>query len=291
MKLWIVLSLIFSLPIIADERVVYGSDDRKDIYQVTNSEHLQWARSTAAMVDSNDISRVSGGYRLNRKTLQSSGVCSTEKFSQQITAASCTGFLVAPDLMVTAGHCMHYNSDCNYSYWVFDYAVNKAGDNGDKFIPEENVYKCAEIIDSVNGYDNDYSLFRLKKVVTNRTPLKFRKRGKVSSNTPLVIIGHPSGLPMKVADGAKVKKNTHGDYFVANLDSFGGNSGSPVFNARSGEVEGILVRGETDYVWETMNNGSHCKVVNKCSDSIGIFSKCDGEEVTRITNVEALYDL
>jgi hypothetical protein len=58
---------------------------------------------------------------------------------------------------------------------------------------------------------------------------------------------------------------------VANLDTYGGNSGSPVFNATNHQVEGILVRGENDFV----TNGS-CYVSLVCPTT-----GCRGEDVTR----------
>jgi hypothetical protein len=67
---------------------------------------------------------------------------------------------------------------------------------------------------------------------------------------------------------------------VANLDTYGGNSGSPVFNHRTGEVEGILVRGENDYVYDP---GQGCQVSNRCASDV-----CRGEDVTYITNVPTL---
>ena len=62
-------------------------------------------------------------------------------------------------------------------------------------------------------------------------------------------------------------------FFVANLDTYGGNSGSPVFNAASYKVEGILVRGENDFV----TNGT-CYVSLVCPTT-----GCRGEDVTRAT--------
>jgi hypothetical protein len=84
--------------------------------------------------------------------------------------------------------------------------------------------------------------------VAGRRPLAVRSAGRVAKGQPLFVIGHPNGLPTKFADGAQVRGNAHKDFFVANLDTYGGNSGSPVFNAVSLEVEGILVRGENDFV-------------------------------------------
>ena len=46
--------------------------------------------------------------------------------------------------------------------------------------------------------------------------------------------------------------------FTTNLDSFGGNSGSPIFASPSNLLVGILVEGATDYV----PRGS-CNVVNQ----------------------------
>jgi hypothetical protein len=82
-------------------------------------------------------------------------------------------------------------------------------------------------------------------------------------------------LPLKVAGGAKVRSNSSPGYFVANLDTYGGNSGSAVFNAQTLKVEGVLVRGETDF-----NDSGSCTVSNRCSDS-----SCRGEDVTRIASV------
>jgi V8-like Glu-specific endopeptidase len=86
----------------------------------------------------------------------------------------------------------------------------------------------------------------------------------------VLVIGHPTGLPTKLADGAVIRslKET---YFIANLDTYGGNSGSAVFDANSGLVEGILVRGEQDYV----RSSSGCLASNVCRND-----GCRGEDVT-----------
>jgi hypothetical protein len=56
------------------------------------------------------------------------------------------------------------------------------------------------------------------------------------------VIGHPAGLPVKVASG-KVTRNSDLEVFETSYDALGGNSGSPVFNSVTHEVEGIHVRG------------------------------------------------
>ncbi len=157
--------------------------------------------------------------------------------------------------------------------------------NGTYETSKDNVYGCKEVIshkfESLSK--EDYVLVRLDRKVLGRAPLAFRQTGKIALNTKLVVIGHPTGLPTKVADGAWVRENDKSAYFSANLDTFGGNSGSAVFDAETGIVEGILVRGENDYVYAP---GKTCKIPQVCTDS-----GCMGEEVSRITTVKKISDL
>ena len=76
-----------------------------------------------------------------------------------------------------------------------------------------------------------------------------------------------------MAAGANIRKSVHRNFFVANLDTYAGNSGSPVFNTDTGLIEGILVRGEQDFVFTQAG----CYLSNACpSDG------CRGEDVTRV---------
>jgi hypothetical protein len=128
---------------------------------------------------------------------------------------------------------------------------------------------------SIKG--TDHALIQLDRVVKGRTPLKYRSEGTAAVGDELVVIGHPMGLPTKIADGAKIRSNNHPHYFVATLDTFGGNSGSAVFNTATGIVEGILVRGETDYKF---NRDKMCSEIFVCAED-----ECRGEDVSRITSI------
>jgi len=110
--------------------------------------------------------------------------------------------------------------------------------------------------------------------VTHVRPAAFRTSGKIRVGDGLTVIGYPAGLPLKVAGGAQVR-DIQAQHLVANLDTYGGNSGSAVFNSLTGEVEGILVRGELDYTYE-----NNCRVSNRCSDG-----GCRGEDVTLFERV------
>lgn len=271
----------------AYDKVIYGDDNRVDVYESTNQLFIDISVSTAAMIDRSDLSliRSENKYKVNGSTLRSGfGVCATEPYAEQIATAMCSGFLVGPDLLVTAGHCIRSQSDCSKYAWVFDYKIDpSAPEAASMKVPATSVYSCKEIIERSldNRTMDDYALIRLDRSVADRAPLSFRKTGKIGDNSPLVVIGHPSGLPTKIADGANVRNNNNNYYFSANLDTYGGNSGSAVFDADNGTVEGILVRGENDFVTR-----GGCRVSNVCTDT-----GCRGEDVTRITNIKYLQNL
>lgn len=262
-------------------KVIYGDDNRVDVVDSTNSMFVELAHSTAAMIPNPLVSRHNNGeIELAGKSLESRGMCSTERFASQTTAARCSGFLVGEDLLVTAGHCIRNQNDCNTNSWVFDYKVANESDSK-VMVMKDNVYKCSKIIsrDLTRSTLDDYALIQLDRKVLDRRILETRKSGKVAKGDKLVVIGHPSGLPTKIADGATVR-SLKGKYFQADLDTYGGNSGSAVFNATTGIVEGILVRGETDYIPAP---GKSCRISNVLPQNGG-----RGEDVTYITNIKEL---
>ena len=109
-----------------------------------------------------------------------------------------------------------------------------------------------------------YALVRLDRAVTGRRPLEIARRDIVTPGLPVYLLGHPSGLPRKITGNASGTDNQSTTRFTTNLDSFGGNSGSPIFASPSNLLIGILVEGRTDYV----PRGS-CNVVNQLPDFPG----------------------
>ncbi|MFN8369650.1 MAG: serine protease [Bacteriovoracaceae bacterium] len=222
-----------------------------------------------------------GTLKLLASTYQEAfGVCPTERFAQEHTGMMCSGFLVAPDLLVTAGHCIREQAACDQAIWVFEYQKDGSP------ITLDQVVRCKEIVEQVLDpvtLKLDYAVIRLDRKVLNRKPLAFRKEGKINEHEDVLVIGHPMGLPQKIADGANLRENVEPTYFTANLDTYGGNSGSPVFNANTGVVEGILVEGEMDL---TVDETNLCYKSNVCPAD-----GCLGEKVTRITSVAVLKNL
>lgn len=262
---------------------VYGEDSRKDVQDSLDLNIQNYAKSVAAMIHQNDLIENEENFDISFRSLEiSEKVCSTEKFSHQNSISRCTGFLVGKDIMVTAGHCLKDERDCTRYHWVFDYKVGVIDDHA---VSKEAVYRCKKILRRSHNKDKkkDFAIFKLSETVKNRTPLKFRKKGKVKIGEDLILLGHPTGLPLKVSFGKVVKSiKEHRQFFRTNLDAFGGNSGSPVINKSTGVVEGILTRGGKDYIWD---NSRDCRIVKTCSGVNEKDENCKGEEIQRIKKI------
>jgi hypothetical protein len=297
-KLGLITSLVLGTQLASAEiEGVYGKDNRKDIYQTSNALHLRLAKSTAGMIPANMFVRTSSSFfdLQNTKTLeQAENLCTSEPFINQPVAPICSGFLVGPDILVTAGHCYKSfatpDQVCKSFAWVFDYNMPSASANPTKNIPTNNIYLCKQVVAAQQDGQYDFSIIKLDRKVVGREPLKFRTSGKVSNSASLVVIGHPTALPTKIDDNGKVLANTQPTKFITNLDTFHGNSGSAVFDASSGLLEGILIMGRSDYLPSIASNPNSCKIVNKCDETgknclIKEPVKITGEVVLRITSI------
>jgi hypothetical protein len=256
------------------EKGIYGVDDRKDLFEVTDPDILRDADSVVVLVDPGlVIDNGNGTSTIIGTTLGAlKRLCTTERFREQLSAGFGSGFLVAPDIIATAGHNIP-SGDLNNIRFIFGFRMVNETTLNDT-IPNGDIYIGKEIIASETVRDGaDWALIRLTASVTNHRVVTIRRHGKINDSESVHVIGHPVGLPAKFADGAVVRRNVDASFFVANLDTYGGNSGSPVFNSGDHVVEGILVRGETDFV-----QSGTCKVSRVCPTT-----GCLGESVTRTT--------
>lgn len=259
-------------------KVIYGEDNRKDYYEFKNQlDILKSSESVASLFrDSRIFDNGNGTSTLiTRQYGVTNNLCSEERFRDQPIGAFCSGFLVAPDIIATAGHCVLPEGEgvnLNNVKFVFGFRMNDPT-TAQTIIRNEEIYRGLEIVGgeyTKNG--SDWALVRLNRPVENHIP-SIRRSGKVGQGEAVYVIGHPMGLPIKYADGAFILDNGHEAYFKANLDTYGGNSGSPVFD-RKNKVVGILVRGESDLV--SRDDGCNVSLICKPNE-------CRGEDVTRVT--------
>ncbi len=251
--------------------VIYGADDRRDTYQLTDPDLLFFQQAAAVVMNGSSLTNNGNGtYTLNasRWTSQGGTLCPDEPFRSQYQIGFCSGFLVGPDIAVTAGHCI---SSASGQAFVFGFDQKGpgtgAGADPDLIVPAANVYFVTAIINRAQSSGLDHCVVRLDRPVVGRTPLPVRRSGDPALGEPLVMIGHPVVLPKKTDAGGVVKAvngtGTGGtNWFTANVDAYGGNSGSMVINRTTGVIEGILVRGNPDFV--TVGG---CVRSNVCADT------------------------
>jgi V8-like Glu-specific endopeptidase len=243
--------------------------------------------ATVALIESNKIRDLGNGKSeiLVKKFSDAFGLCPSEKFIEQPIAAFCSGFLINSNSIATAGHCVIPSRNGGIKLedirLVFGFRMNDVGDPN-VIINNSEIYKVGEIIGKDFTKDGpDWALIKLDRHVENHEPVQIRKEGKIEDKTELYSIGHPCGLPQKIGTGgAYVRNNSNDDFFVANLDTYHGNSGSPVIENDTHTVEGILVRGETDF--QTVNG---CKKSLVCPTT-----GCRGEDCFRINKIVNLIE-
>ncbi len=238
------------------DKVIAGEDDRKDVYEMTESEqdqrNLALSRSTVILTDKSNISdNGNGTYTLSVKSFRQRNMppCSDEKFANQFVGGWCSGFLVGEDLIATAGHCGTTEEAVKDTAYIFGFQASSPTDPGRMIFDEKQVYFGKELLAFDESSTGDYAIVRVHRKVNapGAKPLKIRDSGEPSVGSKLGVIGYPSGLPVKIAFGNETVLMRKTDpWLISNLDTYGGNSGSAVFN-ENGEVEGILVRGATDY--------------------------------------------
>ncbi|MGN6418315.1 MAG: trypsin-like serine peptidase [Pseudobacter sp.] len=169
-----------------------------------------------------------------------------ERFSEEPAYSSMTGFAAGRSTMITAAHCIDENNYMDY-YYVFDYILDS-----NKFfyrtIDSSKVFQAIGARSEYNIFLNlDYSVVTLNKKVDAFRIRKLKTSGQTGTGSSYHVIGTPGGLPLKISGSAKVRTNNASAYFTILSDTYKGNSGSPVFNSQTHEIEGILVKGAKDF--------------------------------------------
>lgn len=266
------------------KKVIYpegGGDNRKDWYQLSiESRERTTALQTACLIKRNKIyQRADGNFELRTRVFsEARNLCTAERFYNQPVAGFCSGFGVSDNLFVTAGHCVETQTDLHSFYVVYNFNQENVNQTRVIFTPDE-VYTPIELVHRRDDDGKDFAVIRLDRTIPATRQVVLRTTD-VRKDEPVFVIGYPCGLPLKYADGARVVDTSSADFFLANLDTYGGNSGSPVFDD-SHQVVGILVRGARDFQF---NATDKCFYSNVCT-ALGT-PECAGEGVSRVTQFQ-----
>jgi V8-like Glu-specific endopeptidase len=183
-------------------------------------------------------------------------------------------------MLVTTGHSVNKNDYKNFSF-VFDFMLDKNGKPKTIF-KASSVYKGVDILqryDSILGID--YSIIKLNKPVDTLRKPKINKQG-FTLPASFYVVGTPGGIPLKLAKNAYLILNTQKQYFTVGSDTYEGNSGSPVFNSRTHEIEGYLVKGNKDFEFKMLD----CRNTQVCPHPT-----CPGSEGERVIRISEIMNL
>jgi hypothetical protein len=250
---------LFTLTLSLSTFAVYEIDNRVDFYKIQDPKVQELAKAMSFQIYFDELK----GWTFNRywqiliKPLTDEGICANERFADQpVMRNDCSGILIGPKQMLLPGNCItdHYCKNDLY-YFMFSYHLASSTPL-DVMRSKKYFYKCEKLLKRAWDPESaaSYAIIELDKVVEGVTPVKLAAHDDIDMKDELIAMGHPEGMPLKVAADAYVadQNKTH---FTVSSDIAGSSKGAGIFNATTYELEGMLIGGTKNFV----NSSDGCK--------------------------------
>lgn len=230
----VLFSFLFPMSLLA---AVLGKDNRISYSQLEEFNPAKLASATATQIDLRYLkdSNIEGYSAYPTGKIQNT--CPGEKFAEVHTLRGCSGFLIEQDILITAGHCRDYSKGCDQEAWLFNHFESPNYPSAQ--LKNENIVRCISVLDYRHDGEADFAVLKLERKIPNASVLKIDLNDESEANDPVAILGYPLGLPFVYTPGGRIIKKEK-NLILTDSDAFKNNSGSALFNLRTGFVEGIL---------------------------------------------------
>lgn len=204
-------------------------------------------------------------------------------YSEPQATAGRSAFLIGPNLMMTAPHAASSGAnsfDVSQFAVVFGMSPGLVSGSGYQTyicqfpsfanIPSANVYFPDMTRPVINTWTStaptyDYEAFYLTQS-PNRPYVRLRRSGGAHSGDPAAEIGHPERLTTKISPAIELFGLSSGTVLLNGGHSFGGSSGSMIYNLAHDYVETVVAEPPwTCAQYQLVNGGPNYKMVLGCS--------------------------
>ncbi len=213
----------------ANQESVIISQRAHDVFCVTERQYLEELDN--------------GSYRLiyNRKLGDVYNLCATEPYVNQPSLCIGTAFLADGQHILSSLH-VFSNHDLEDLVLIRSFRTTNLAGEINEIFDESDVYRLSSFVgQELDSYD--IALVKLdRKVTANNGLSNFDIGSNQHIGDQVYTLGHPIGLPMKFTFQASIR-SMNDYYFNTTLDTFQGNSGSPVYRRDRHQIIGILVGG------------------------------------------------